>query len=389
MAGGSAWGFSVVLTANSLALITATFPAGILADHVSRRRLMITADIGRAALVGVVPVAYYTKGLTLGLLATVSALSGLFTVFFSVANQSHLPDLVGSTHLLEARAKLGSAGFLSGVVGTALGGALVGMIGAPAALALDAVSYLASAGAVMSLRTPEPKRSASVRLPWRGELLSGMKFTFTHPALRSLTACSGTISFVARLTLVVEVVFLVQKVHATPLEVGTVLAVPCLGGLMGARVTPRLVRKLGFTPVLVTAAAAEAPMIFCVGLVPVGVPGLLAVSAVWTVLLFAAGIYNAAQSSARQAFYPAAMRGRGTAADRFVLEVLRAIAAASAGLLVGFLGLRQLFFVGGALAATAPLWLICPALRKCEVRLSNALEKSAGQTGSRASELAT
>ncbi|MEV4661372.1 MFS transporter [Micromonospora echinofusca] len=86
-----------------------SLPAGVLADRVDQRRLMVACDLGRAGLLLSVPVVALVGQLTLGFLYAVVGLSGVLTVLFTVAHKSMLPRLVPPERLVDANAKLTSA----------------------------------------------------------------------------------------------------------------------------------------------------------------------------------------------------------------------------------------------------------------------------------------
>src|SRR5690606_14574980 len=95
------------------ALETAPFllvglPAGAWVDRMRRRSVLIAGDLGRAALLLTVPLAWWQDVLTIWQLYAVGLLVGVLTVFFDVAYQSYLPHLVGRTNLVEGNAKLES-----------------------------------------------------------------------------------------------------------------------------------------------------------------------------------------------------------------------------------------------------------------------------------------
>ncbi len=125
---------------------------GVWADRVRRRPLMIAADTGRAALLLAIPAAWLLDPLSIELLYAVALLAGIGDVVFGVAHVSFLPSLVGGERLVEANGKLQASTSLAQVAGPALGGALVGLLTAPVAIFLDALSYLVSALFLVRLR---------------------------------------------------------------------------------------------------------------------------------------------------------------------------------------------------------------------------------------------
>ena len=111
--------------ASTAAFLAIGLPAGVWADRLRRRRVMIGSDLGRILALGSIPVTYVLGVLSLPQLYIVALASGVFTVFFDVAYQSYLPSLVGRQHLVEGNAKLTGSQEAAQVVGPSLAGGLV------------------------------------------------------------------------------------------------------------------------------------------------------------------------------------------------------------------------------------------------------------------------
>ena len=86
-----------------LAFPTLGLVAGVYADRLRRRPIMIVCDIGRGLALGSIPVAFLLNLLTLEQLYFVALLTGIFTVFFDVSYQSYLPALVDRPNLIEGK----------------------------------------------------------------------------------------------------------------------------------------------------------------------------------------------------------------------------------------------------------------------------------------------
>ena len=136
--------------------------AGVWVDRQPRRRTLIAADLGRALLLGLIPLAALFGVLRIELLYAVGFLTGVLTVFFDVAYQSYLPILVERSQLVEGNARLEVSRSVAQVVGPGLGGTLVQLVSAPVAIAVDALSFLASAGFLAGIgrAEPPPRRGA-------------------------------------------------------------------------------------------------------------------------------------------------------------------------------------------------------------------------------------
>jgi MFS family permease len=133
-----------------------SLPAGVLADRRRRRPLMIGADLGRAVLLALVPLAALLDVLSLPLLGTVAVAAGALTVVFDVCYLSVLPGLVSRDRIQQANGGLEASRAAAAVAGPGLGGALVSLLRASGAMIVDAASFVVSAACLLTIRRPEP-----------------------------------------------------------------------------------------------------------------------------------------------------------------------------------------------------------------------------------------
>ena len=133
-----------------------SLPAGILADRVDQRKLMIVCDLGRMALMLSLPLVALVWELTLWYLYVVVGLSGVLTVLFTVAYRSRLPQLVAAHQLVDANAKLGMSQEFAELVGATIGGALIGLVGAARTFLSNGFAFLVSAVTLWLIREHRP-----------------------------------------------------------------------------------------------------------------------------------------------------------------------------------------------------------------------------------------
>src|SRR5262249_13495754 len=132
----------LLTTFEYLSFLLVGLPAGAWVDRVRRRSVLIAGDVGRALLLGSLPVAAWLGMLGMPQLYLAALGAGLLTVFFDVASQSSLPHLVGREHLVEGNAKLQASQSVAVVAGPTVGGLLVQALTAPYAVLVDAASFL-------------------------------------------------------------------------------------------------------------------------------------------------------------------------------------------------------------------------------------------------------
>lgn len=114
--------------------------AGVLVDRWPRRRVLVTSDVVRAVLLASIPIAVALHALTLVQLFVVAIITSVATVFFDVAYQAFLPDIVTADRLAAANSRLEISNSVAQITGNAIAGALISAIGAALTVAIDALS---------------------------------------------------------------------------------------------------------------------------------------------------------------------------------------------------------------------------------------------------------
>ncbi len=151
-------------TVEFLPFLLFTLPAGVWVDRWRRRWILVAGDLGRAVLLASIPLAYLTGHLSLTQLYVVGFLVGIHTVFFDVAYQSYLPQLVDRETLVEGNSKLQMTVSGAAIVGPGVSGGLIALFTAPYAVLVDACSFLVSGGftaAIHKREDPPPATDAA------------------------------------------------------------------------------------------------------------------------------------------------------------------------------------------------------------------------------------
>jgi MFS family permease len=238
--GAGAGATGLLQTAQTLPFLLLSIPAGVLADRMSRRRLMVTAEALRAAsLVGILALAAL-HGLSVPLLALLGFVGACGTVAYSVAAPSLVPALVPRAALAAANGRLELARTMAFAGGPALAGTLVGWMGAGAAFGLAAGVSTCAVFLLRGVREP----AQPVRPPGHAvrALRDGAAFVFRHPLLRPvfITQVVFNTSF-----FVLQSVYVPYAVHRLGLSssgVGVTLATYGLGMVLGALLAPAIMR---------------------------------------------------------------------------------------------------------------------------------------------------
>jgi hypothetical protein len=130
--------------------------AGAWVDRLRRRPVLIWADLGRAVLLGSVPVAFALGVLSFAQLLVVTGLAAILTTFFDAADNAYLPTVVERERLVDANSALAASASAAEFMAFGISGFLVQILTAPIAIAIDAVTYPASALLLGTIRQEEP-----------------------------------------------------------------------------------------------------------------------------------------------------------------------------------------------------------------------------------------
>jgi predicted MFS family arabinose efflux permease len=238
----------VLQTALTLPFVLFAIPAGLLADRLSRRWLMAGAEALRAvALLGVLAAIWFGL-LDMPLLALLGFVAVCGTVVYSVAAPALVPSLVRPPQLPAANARVELARTVAFAGGPALGGLLVGSIGAGPAFAVAAmlsmIAVVLLSGLAEPARAPAPKRH-----PWQ-EIKEGAAFVFRHDLLRPVFITQFIFNTAWFLILAVFVPYAVRHLGLSASGVGIVLGMYGMGMVAGALVATRVMGRMSFGRVI-------------------------------------------------------------------------------------------------------------------------------------------
>ncbi len=336
--------------------------AGAWIDRRGRRRqAMIAADLGRAALIATVPLAYAFDALTIEQLYVVAFLSGTLTVLFFVANAAFFVAVAPREDYMEANSLLYGSRAFSFVAGPSVGGVLVQLLKAPFALVVDAVSYLVSAAFLGSISPQEPPTEEAER----GHVMQGARYILGTPWIRASLLATATINLFNFVFHALFILYAVRSLHVRPGTLGLVLGAGAVGGLIGSASTGRLGRRIGIGPVFVLGCVVfPAPLV----LVPLaGGPHPL-VLAMLFLAEFGSGlgvmILDISAASIRAALVPDRLRSRVSGAYMVVNNGIRPIGSLIGGALGSTIGLRPTLWIAVVGAIAGFLWLLPSPLPK-------------------------
>ncbi len=342
--------------------------AGVWVDRIRRRPILIASDILRALVLVTVPLAAWLGNLTFPHLLLAAAIVSALSVFFDVAYEAFLPSLVPSHQLIEANSKITAGASVTEALSFSSGGWLVQLLSAPAALAIDAVTFIGSAIFIARVRDVESaKGAAPVESEPPGTFLheaaDGIRATWQQPLLRGMAIATIGISAGFGIFGTTMLYYLNQRVGFEPGVLGMIFAIGGASSLAGALLAQRISHaRLG-------AAMVGALILTVIGqtFMPLASEvGLLALALLVGQQLLTDGaltLFDINAVSLRQAITPLHLLGRVNACLRVadfgavLLGTLLATAASEA------FGLRATLWIGVGFTALAALGLALSPVR--------------------------
>jgi MFS family permease len=361
--GSGPGGVSAIATASFLPNLVLPLLVGHWLEGRGKRRLMVAADLLRAAALAMVPLAFLTDMLSLALLAGIAFVVGVATVVFDIGGFAYVPSLVPRERLSEAnRAMQGSSTFAQ-VGGPGLAGLLVQALGAPLALAADALSYLASAIGVSAARRPEP----SLDKQHGGRVRDGLSLILTHPYLRPLTAHATLYNAAAQVFVVNLVVWAVRENHVSPGLYGVALSAGGAGAFLGTMLALRLADRLGYGRAFLVSLSLSCGVPLLTAALP-WTGGLLGYGLAALQIIAGAGLgsANVLSITLRQTVIPHGQLARTNGAYRSLNFGSIPLGSALAGVLGEAFGSRAGVAFGTAGLALSALPMLAAAVRRLD-----------------------
>jgi MFS family permease len=404
----------LLTTIEFLPFLLFTLPAGVWVDRFPKRRILVLGDLGRAAMLASIPIAWVAGVLTIWQLFVVGFVNGLMTVFFDVADQSYLPTILERDELVEGNSKLQVSQSSAQILGQPFGGGVVAVLTAPMAVLVDALSYLGSASLILSIRErargavtalrpsdagggltagavlaseaddaePGGPGGASVAIEaaaaraaaqpqdvdpagMRAQIRDGLRFILGHEYLGNIAATTATSNLFGNIGFAIFAFYAYNELKLTPEAVGTIGGLGGAGVLLGALTASRVQGRLGVGRTIILTSAVVGPIGL---LLPLATPE----TAFWLVGIsfFLAGmnnvLYNIAQVSLRQAITPEHFLGRMNATMRFLVWGTIPIGSVIGAALSEVVGVRTTIWISAILACFAFLPVLFSSVRRIQ-----------------------
>ncbi len=360
---GSGLAMGIVGVLSTLPDLVLGLPAGAYADRWDRRRMMFSADLGRAVLTAVIPISVWLGGPTLTLILLVTFPLNALRVLWLAGFTAAVPGLVGRGLIARANAIFEAFFTIGWIIGPALAGFLAAAIGPGPTIALDAMTFAISAGAILLVRRPLRPAARTEPTHLLEDIREGISYVVREPTLRAVIALWSTISVIyAGLTSGLIFYITIDRDLGSSV-VGLVLSAFAVGAFGGSLVAARMAfRAVG--PVMIVGAVVMGITLVIVA-TDAPVPVLVGAA-------FVAGLLDAnvavSYLTLRTQLSPDALLGRVGATARTISVGLMPLGALVAGILLDAIGGAATLALMGAASIAAGLgFALLPNVRHARV----------------------
>jgi len=281
-------------------------------------------------------------------------------VFFDVSYQSFVPLILKGDDIGKGNSRLESTSQVSGLIGPAVVGWLLGIVKAPLMMLFDAISYGISAISLATVKSTEVRKPVEDRRPLHLEIREGIAFVLKERLIFRIACTTSTTNFFTTALFTLLPLYLLRDLHLPLALYGLMGTAAGVGGLLGSLATPKLIERIGEGTLITVSAVLGG--ICPAGFVLVGhfAPGyqgawLMLVEAIQSFFILT---YNITQVSARQRLCPPELLGRMNASIRFFIWGVMPISSLIAGGAATAFGLVPTLWVSAAGASLACLWVV-------------------------------
>ncbi len=303
---GSAVSLAIGTAAYFLPYLLFGLVIGAWVDRVDRKRMMIAVDLGRAAVIAVIPILAYADALTVGWIYGGAFVIATLTIAFDSGQFAAVPNLVDKDDLVTANGRLQASFAGATIAGPLLAGVLLSVVSLETIFLVDAVSFILSGVSLAIVRTSFNPDEPRERKHILRDVQDGLRYVFHHPVLRNISLMMALINFVSATTFTQLVLFASVELDASATQIAVLYAAGATGVVCLGLVAGRLRRRLSFSVAALGAMMLEGVLGIAFGLNDVYAVALV----LWAAMSGLGLFFNINSVSLRQQIVPSHMLGR-------------------------------------------------------------------------------
>jgi MFS family permease len=331
--------------------------AGVLADKLNRKRILLFCDAGRFIISGVMGILYLLDNLYIWEICFAALVMGILTQLYNTSQFASVPKLVRKKDLQLVNS-INTGIFQTAVfIAPGLGGILISIYNPGVGLLINSLSFAMGFLVVFSLNLTHEKRKKGSG--WLAEVKEGFVFVIKekpilYTNLAMLFSVFGTTLFITML-----VVHLKLTAGFSSAEIGYLLSIGGAAAIAGALLTNFIKQAFTYRMILFAGGTIGGASIIGFGLADSFV--LLAVmNAIGTI---SAAIMSTCIVTIRQILSPEELLGRVGATSRFMTWLLMPLAALTAGVIAEMFGTGHAIVIGGLIAVLSSFIYLAPSLK--------------------------
>ena len=323
---------AAVAAAAGSAWLLFTLPGGVMADRLDRRRVVVSSNLVRASVLGLIGALLLVDMAPVEILIPLALLIGWCEVMGDTSTQTMVPLLIDPEQRTRASGLvLATQGVLSGLIGGPCAGLLCA-VSIPAAFFAMAGTSLAAAGIVLTLRGEFRVTGPAERSGMLADFKDGVRWVWRQPLLRDVGLALGASNIFFAAAMAAFVLYAREVLGLSASGYGLLVSALAIGSIGGSLAAEHIARRLGeertFTLTFAGSTASFAIVGFTSSTIGAAI-GLVLIGA-----LFAA--FDAVWTSLRWRIVPEELMGRVTGVLRFVEQAPGPVGALLAGPIILF-----------------------------------------------------
>jgi len=349
-------GLAYVLAARAVPSVGLAILGGVVVDRIPRRTAMMTADLVRAAAVGIIAILVLGHGIALWQLLVMAVVFGTADAFGAPAFLAVVPELLPVEVITQANALTSTSSQLaSNLIGPAIGGLAVAVIGTASAFGFDAASFLVSAGCVAALHLRSRPRSSGKSL--LAEAAEGIQYIVSRRWLFVLLMGAAVANLVGLGPYLVLLPVMVRHVlHASPLVLGLVYASAGAAGVVASLIVARLGSPRHLLETMWSAYCLAGLLVASISLAPNALVTAVLSAGSAGLIVYGDVLYF----SKLQTSVPKHLLGRVSSVSFVMVWTLTPLGMILGGFAAAALGARGAFLLCGLMSAACGLVVLVP-----------------------------
>ena len=347
----SAWYVGLVYALDALPVLLLALYAGVVADRMSRRRLVILTKLASMVLALLLAGLTFARVPTVWPIMIIAALFGVVNAFDIPARHTLFGDLVGKEALMSAVALNSSSFNASRIVGPVIAGFILNAGGAAWCFLLNGLSYVAVLWGLFSMNLPPFRPHAAPPASAWANMLEGLRYAWSDKRTRGVVLLTTVLTIFGSQFLVLLPVIARDVLGRGAEAYGWMMAAVGLGALSGALWVASYARRLPRGPLLVRTSVTFGALVLLLAL-PRSIGLALLVLAAAGFAMIANG---ALANTLLQTLAPEQLRGRVVSVYTLVAVGMAPLGALEAGTVAEHFGAPAALLAGGTVCVVGAL----------------------------------